>query len=75
MTYEEFQETLNQPINGDKNFATMYAQLVKFVYDMHIENDKLKNEVETLEYKIHTLQYDIDTIRSDTSRMKYPYMG
>jgi hypothetical protein len=71
MNYNEFQDYLNHPIDGDKNFATMYTQLVKFVYEMHIENDILKNKVETLEYKIDTLQYDINTIRSDTSKMKY----
>lgn len=78
MTYEELQERLNQPINGDENFATMYAQLVKFVYDMHIENDKLKNKVETLEYKIHTLQYDIVELKQFIKRNVEPdlrYMG
>jgi len=62
MTYEELQERLNQPINGDENFATMYAQLVKFVYEMYIENDKLKydmhKEIERLkESLIHLQEY------------------
>ena len=56
MTYEEFQERLNQPINGDANFATMYAQLVKFVYEMHEDINTLKNENFKLAYEIVELK-------------------
>jgi len=56
MTYDEFQEKLNEAINGDQNFATMYAQLVKFVYDMHQDIEKLK-------YENYKLDQDIDSLR------------
>lgn len=63
MTYDEFQEKLNEAINGDQNFATMYARLVKFVYDMYLEIETLKNENYKLDRDIETLRQYINDVR------------
>ena len=65
MTYDEFQDKLNKAINGDQNFATMYAQLVKFVYDMYLEIETLKNENYKLDRDIETLRQYINDVRDD----------
>jgi hypothetical protein len=63
MTYDEFQEKLNEAINGDQNFATMYAQLVKFVYDMHQDIEKLKYENYKFDQDIETLRQYINDVK------------
>ena len=66
MTYEEFQKSLweSKSKTGITSLERVIDRLSFIVYDMHIENDELKNKIKTLEYKIHS-------ITSDTSRMKY----
>lgn len=66
MTYEEFQKSLWEPKSktGITSLEMVIDRLSVIVYDMHIENDILKNKIETLEYKINS-------ITSDISRMKY----
>lgn len=62
MTYEEFCKVIDEPINGQHNHPSQFANLARFVYDMHIENDKLKydmhKEIERLkESLIHLQEY------------------
>ena len=66
MTYEEFQKSLweSKSKTGITSLEKVIDRLSFIVYDMHIENDELKNKIKTLEYKIHS-------ITSDNSRMKY----
>lgn len=66
MTYEEFQKSLweSKSKTGITSLEKVIDRLSFIVYDMHIENDELKNKIKTLEYKINS-------ITSDTSRMKY----
>jgi len=66
MTYEEFQKSLweSKSKTGITSLEKVIDRLSFIVYDLHIENDELKNKIKTLEYKINS-------ITSDTSRMKY----
>ena len=63
MTYEEFQKSLCEPINGSFDNVTIIIRMQRIMYDMHQEIEKLKNENYKLDQDIESLRQYINDVR------------
>lgn len=63
MTYEEFQEYLAQPLAGEVNNATILILMQRFMYDMYVGIEILKNENYNQSIEIESLRQYINDVR------------
>jgi predicted RNase H-like nuclease (RuvC/YqgF family) len=71
MTYDEFLNSIQEPIGGKHTFYTEVARLAVFSYGVSTTVSELSKENELLRKDIERLENEINSIRSDMRKMIY----
>lgn len=65
MKYEEFQQLLAEPINGELNNRTIMIQMQELLYNTHLNTEILKAENRILNEEINKMKCVINQVNSD----------